>query len=68
MTGLPQTAAPPAERVDAPLTATDAASAVGTVLKQVLGERLRHSRAVDPVFARELADRLAALADRKSVV
>ncbi|AKH84867.1 geranylgeranyl pyrophosphate synthase [Streptomyces sp. CNQ-509] len=62
MTGLPPTAAPPADPVDAPLTATDAANAVGTVLKQVLGERLRHSRAVDPVFARELADRLATLA------
>lgn len=62
MTGLPPTAASPADRVDAPPTATDAANAVGTVLKQVLGERLRHSRAVDPVFAREVADRLATLA------
>lgn len=61
MPGLPPTVASPAELVDAPLSATDA-TATGTVLKQVLDERLRHSRAVDPVFARELADRLATLA------
>jgi geranylgeranyl diphosphate synthase, type I len=62
MPGLPPVVAPPAELVDDPLTTTDATNAVGTVLTQVLDERLRHSRAVDPVFARELADRLATLA------
>ncbi|MEU3251226.1 polyprenyl synthetase family protein [Streptomyces sp. NPDC006997] len=61
MPGLPPVTAPPAEPVDAPLAAADA---VGTVLGQVLDERLRLSRAVDPVFGRELADRLATLATR----
>lgn len=64
MPGLPPMVAPPAERVDDPLTASGAANAVGTVLEEVLDERLRHSRSVDPVFARELADRLAALTAR----
>ncbi|MEU3660510.1 polyprenyl synthetase family protein [Streptomyces sp. NPDC032940] len=64
MPGLPPTAAPPDGLVDGPFTATDAAKAVGTVLEQVLEERLRHSRAVDPVFARELAGRLVTLAGR----
>ncbi|MEU7210921.1 polyprenyl synthetase family protein [Streptomyces sp. NPDC044989] len=64
MPGLPPMVAPPAERVDDPLTATGAANTVGTVLEEVLDERLRHSRSVDPVFARELADRLAALTAR----
>ncbi|WP_072489516.1 polyprenyl synthetase family protein (plasmid) [Streptomyces atratus] len=64
MPGLPPMVATPAELVDDPLTAIDAADAVGTVLEQVLDERLRHSRTVDAVFARELADRLATLAVR----
>ncbi|NEB14954.1 polyprenyl synthetase family protein [Streptomyces coelicoflavus] len=64
MPGLPPTVAPLAGRVDAPLTVPDAANAVGTVLERVLDERLRHSRAIDPVFARELADRLIALVGR----
>ncbi|MGW1225868.1 polyprenyl synthetase family protein [Streptomyces sp. NPDC002530] len=64
MPGLPPMVARPAKRVDDALTASDAANAVGTVLKEVLEERLRHSRSVDPVFARELADRLAALTAR----
>ncbi|MFG2317272.1 polyprenyl synthetase family protein [Streptomyces tendae] len=64
MPGLPPMVAPPAERGDDPLTASGAANAVGTVLEEVLDERLRHSRSVDPVFARELADRLAALTAR----
>ncbi|WP_164386286.1 polyprenyl synthetase family protein [Streptomyces sp. OM5714] len=64
MPGLPPMVAPPAELVDDPLVAPDVTDAVGTVLEQVLDERLRHSRAVDPVFARELADRLAALVGR----
>ncbi|MFB6552499.1 polyprenyl synthetase family protein [Streptomyces sp. NPDC056405] len=64
MPGLPSMVAPPAELVGDPLTAPDATDAVGTVLEHVLDERLRHSRTVDPVFARELADRLAALVER----
>ncbi|MFI0166436.1 polyprenyl synthetase family protein [Streptomyces sp. NPDC017095] len=64
MPGLPSTVAPPAGLADDPLSATDAAGAVGTVLEQVLHERLRHCRSVDAVFARELADHLAALAVR----
>ncbi|MES4832709.1 hypothetical protein ABVB25_37145, partial [Streptomyces anthocyanicus] len=64
MPGLPPMVAPPAEQVDDPVTATDAANAVDAVLRGVLDERLRHCRAVDPLFARELADRLAALTER----
>ncbi|MBQ0889793.1 polyprenyl synthetase family protein, partial [Streptomyces sp. RM72] len=64
MPGLPPMVAPPAGRVDDPFTAVDAANGVGTVLARVLDERLRHSRAVDPVFARELAGRLATLVER----
>ncbi|MFE6591847.1 polyprenyl synthetase family protein [Streptomyces sp. NPDC057781] len=64
MLEMPPMAAPPAEPVDAPLTAPDATSAVGTVLQQVIDVRLRHSHAVDPVFAKELADRLARLTER----
>ncbi|MFJ8146289.1 polyprenyl synthetase family protein [Streptomyces sp. NPDC096094] len=64
MLGMPPVVAGPAELVDDPLTAHDATTAVGTVLKRVLDVRLRHSRAVDPVFAQELADRLAALTER----
>ncbi|MFE5240411.1 MULTISPECIES: polyprenyl synthetase family protein [unclassified Streptomyces] len=64
MSGLPPIVAPPTELVGAPLAAPGATDAAGVVLGQVLGERLRHARSVDPVFARELADRLAALAER----
>ncbi len=64
MPGLPPMVAPPAELVDASLPAPDTTDAVGTALKQVLDERLRQCRAVDPVFARELAARLTALVER----
>ncbi|MEV4047898.1 polyprenyl synthetase family protein [Streptomyces sp. NPDC049744] len=64
MPGLPPMVAPPAGLADDPFTALDAANGVGTVLARVLDERLRHSCAVDPVFARELAGRLAALVER----
>ncbi|MGK9465208.1 polyprenyl synthetase family protein (plasmid) [Streptomyces sp. G6] len=64
MPGLPSLVAPSAEPAADPLTATHATDAVGTVLEQILDERLHHSRAVDPVFAQELADRLAALVER----
>jgi geranylgeranyl diphosphate synthase type I len=64
MPGLPPTVAPPAGTVDDPLTASDATDAVGPVLEELLDERLRHARSVDPVFAEELADRLAGLTVR----
>ncbi|HET9381660.1 MAG TPA: polyprenyl synthetase family protein [Streptomyces sp.] len=62
MPGLSPLEVPPAELADTPLTASATADAAGSVLQRVLDERLRHCRAVDPVFARDLADRLAALA------
>nr|WSW65042.1 polyprenyl synthetase family protein [Streptomyces sp. NBC_00995] len=64
MLGPPPMASPTAEHADAPLTVADAPNAVGTLLTQVLDARLRHVRAVDPVCARELAGRLAALVER----
>ncbi|RSS20364.1 polyprenyl synthetase family protein, partial [Streptomyces sp. WAC08452] len=64
MPGLPSAVAPPADLVAEPLTASQATEAVGAVLRQILDERLRHCRAVDPVFAQELATRLAALVER----
>ncbi|MEU0227477.1 polyprenyl synthetase family protein [Streptomyces sp. NPDC006284] len=64
MLGPPTTAPAPAGTVEDPLTALAATDAVGGVLQQVLDARLRHSRAVDPVFARDVADRVAALVAR----
>ncbi|MFH8616177.1 polyprenyl synthetase family protein [Streptomyces sp. NPDC017979] len=64
MPGTPSIVAAPADLGQDPLTARDVAHAVGTVLEQVLDARLRQSRAVDPVFARELADLLATLVQR----
>ncbi|MFG3391482.1 polyprenyl synthetase family protein [Streptomyces rochei] len=64
MPGLPSAVAPPADLVAEPPTASQATEAVGAVLRQILDERLRHCRAVDPVFAQELATRLAALVER----
>ncbi|MFF3396110.1 hypothetical protein ACFYW1_35000 [Streptomyces sp. NPDC002669] len=62
MPGHPPTAAPPAELVDDPLTAIDAADAVGAVLEQALDERLRHSRAVAVRLADAAGDHRAATA------
>ncbi|MFD8519010.1 polyprenyl synthetase family protein [Streptomyces capillispiralis] len=64
MLGPPQVVAAPAGLVDDPPTASDAARGADAVLRQFLDARLRQSRAVDPVFARELADRLGALVVR----
>ena len=64
MLGLPPMVAPPAELVVDPPAASDGTDAVGSVLREILDVRVRHSRAVDPVFARELADRLVALVER----
>ncbi|MFE5613641.1 polyprenyl synthetase family protein [Streptomyces sp. NPDC056463] len=64
MLGLPPTWAETAERhTDAP-TVLDAEDAAATVLDRVLNARLHQSRAVDPVFARDVADRVAALVAR----
>ncbi|MGI5391048.1 polyprenyl synthetase family protein [Streptomyces sp. CA-251251] len=64
MLGPPTTVPAPTGTVEDPLTALAATDAVGGVLQQVLDARLRHSRAVDPVFARDVADRVAALVAR----
>ncbi|MFI8090668.1 polyprenyl synthetase family protein [Streptomyces sp. NPDC086080] len=64
MLGLPPVAVAPAGPVDDPLTPSDAADDADTVLEQILHARLRQSRAVDPVFARELAERVGALVAR----
>ncbi|MFC8866583.1 polyprenyl synthetase family protein [Streptomyces sp. NPDC057148] len=64
MRGLSSMVAPPAELVGGTLTSPDVTDAVGTYLEQVLDDRLRRCRAVDPVFARELADRLATFVQR----
>ncbi|WP_374984831.1 polyprenyl synthetase family protein [Streptomyces fradiae] len=64
MLGLRPTAAEPVRPVDGPLTARDAARAVETELRRVLDENLRRARDTDPVFARDVADRVAALVRR----
>ncbi|MFC9463158.1 polyprenyl synthetase family protein [Streptomyces coelicoflavus] len=64
MPGMPPLVAAPVDSVVQPLTVPDAAHAVGSVLAQLLDVRLRQSRAVDPLFTQELADRLAALVQR----
>ncbi|CAM5340473.1 geranylgeranyl pyrophosphate synthase [Streptomyces pilosus] len=64
MLGLPPIVALPDEPADDPLTASDAAAGAAAVLEQVLETRLRDSRAVDAVFARDLADRVGALVTR----
>ncbi|MET7368757.1 polyprenyl synthetase family protein [Streptomyces sp. NPDC005566] len=60
MLGLRPTAAEPIGPVDGPLTALDAIQALETELEHVLDESLRRAREVDPVFARDVADRVAA--------
>ncbi|MER7955832.1 polyprenyl synthetase family protein [Streptomyces sp. NPDC096030] len=65
MLGLTPAPAATAERdADPPVATPDAPEAAASVLERVLEVRLRHSRAVDPVFARDLADRVAALVTR----
>lgn len=64
MPGMSLTEALSADCADDPLVAPDIVHAVGTVLEEFLEARLRSSRAVDPVFARELADRLVVLVER----
>ncbi|MEU1025650.1 polyprenyl synthetase family protein, partial [Streptomyces sp. NPDC005904] len=60
MLGLRPTTAERPRHVDAPRTAVDATASVDTVLAQVLRERLDGAHRTDPVFARDLAERVSA--------
>ncbi|MET9389779.1 polyprenyl synthetase family protein [Streptomyces sp. NPDC006624] len=64
MLGPRPTTAGPAETVDAPLTAQEATLAVEHVLHQVLDVRLRQARETDALFARDMAERVAAFTGR----
>ncbi|MCX3285239.1 polyprenyl synthetase family protein [Streptomyces sp. NEAU-H22] len=64
MLGPRPTVAGPAEADHAPLTAPGATRAMEAVLERVLEARLRQARETDAVFAREMADRLAAYVRR----
>lgn len=64
MLGLRPTTAGPAEATDDPLTAPDATRAVETVLERILDAHLSQARDVDPVYARDVAGRVAALVRR----
>ncbi|GGW71788.1 polyprenyl synthetase family protein [Streptomyces xantholiticus] len=64
MLGLRPTVAEPAGLVDEPLTALDACRAVETVLGHVLDAGLDRARGVDPVFALDVAGRVAAFVRR----
>ncbi|MGW4234212.1 polyprenyl synthetase family protein [Streptomyces sp. NPDC004980] len=58
MLELRPTMAEPIGSVDGPLTALDAVRAVETELAYVLDENLCRARDVDPLFARDVADRV----------
>ncbi|MFJ3510258.1 polyprenyl synthetase family protein [Streptomyces luteogriseus] len=64
MLGPRPTVAGPAEADHAPLTAPGATRAMEAVLERVLDARLRQARETDTVFARDMADRLAAYVRR----
>ncbi|MFF8032154.1 MULTISPECIES: polyprenyl synthetase family protein [unclassified Streptomyces] len=64
MLGLRSTVAEPVRPVDGPLTARDAARAVEAELGRVLDEGLGAARDTDPVFARDVADRVTTLVRR----
>ncbi|MEU0900531.1 polyprenyl synthetase family protein [Streptomyces massasporeus] len=64
MLGPRPTVAGPAETNHAPLTAPGATRAMEAVLERVLEARLRQARDTDAVFARDMADRLAAYVRR----
>ncbi|MEV5978447.1 polyprenyl synthetase family protein [Streptomyces sp. NPDC052114] len=64
MLGLRPTPAEPAGLRGDPLTARGAATSVEHVLGHVLELRLSRAYALDPVFARDVAARLAAFAER----
>ncbi|MGV9290818.1 polyprenyl synthetase family protein [Streptomyces sp. NPDC003719] len=61
MLGLRPTVAEQVGRVDGPLTARDAARAVEAELGRLLDEALGRARDTDPVFARDVAGRVASL-------
>ncbi|MFV0132773.1 polyprenyl synthetase family protein [Streptomyces sp. HMX87] len=61
MLGLRPTVAEPVGPVDGPLTARDAARNVEAELGRVLDAGLERARGADPVFARDIADRVASL-------
>ncbi|CAL9596625.1 polyprenyl synthetase family protein [Streptomyces sp. enrichment culture] len=61
MLELRPTAAGPVRPADGPLTARDAARAAEAELRRVVGENLRRAHDTDPVFAREVAERVGAL-------
>ncbi|SDJ44856.1 polyprenyl synthetase family protein [Streptomyces indicus] len=62
MLGLQSTSAQRAVLVGEPLTAVDAGRAVETVLAEVFRAEREHAQAIDPVFARDVAGRVAAFA------
>jgi geranylgeranyl diphosphate synthase type I len=64
MLGLRPTAAGPAGLVDEPLTVLDATRVVEEVLGRFLDAELRQARDVDPVFARDVADRVSVFVRR----
>ncbi|MGI5359492.1 polyprenyl synthetase family protein [Streptomyces sp. CA-252508] len=64
MLGIRPTTAEPARPVADPLTAPGAIDAVEGELERVLGRALDRAGAVDPVFARDVAGRVAALLRR----
>ncbi|MFE0425520.1 polyprenyl synthetase family protein [Streptomyces sp. NPDC058953] len=61
MLGLRPTGPEPGRPADGPGTAREAARAVETELARVLDEKMRRARATDPVFARDIADRVSSL-------
>ncbi|MER6916496.1 polyprenyl synthetase family protein [Streptomyces sp. NPDC000594] len=61
MLGPRPTGAEPVRPADGPLTARDAARAAEAELGRVLDEALERARATDPVFARDIAERVTAL-------
>ncbi|MEV8554166.1 polyprenyl synthetase family protein [Streptomyces glaucescens] len=56
---VPAEAAVPALRADVGTVDADVSAAVGRMLDHVLADRLARARAADPLFARDLADRVA---------
>ncbi|MEU9581688.1 polyprenyl synthetase family protein [Streptomyces chilikensis] len=64
MLGLRLTVAEPVRPLDGPLTAREAVRAVEAELGGVLDQALARARDTDPVFARDVADRLAAFVRR----
>ncbi|OQD56297.1 geranylgeranyl pyrophosphate synthase [Streptomyces phaeoluteigriseus] len=61
MLGLRPTVAEPVGRADGPLTAREGARAAEAELGRVLDDVLGRAREADPVFARDIADRVASL-------